>query len=173
MPMPCRPHPLPCPGLWFEARGQPPTAGSGGRSLGEAAGSPVTAKWGVAGRVWWGGIWGGAKGISGRPEGQPDRSQLSPATYLGSQAVSWVAVQVNFLRKEEVLAAERMESVSGSMWCVAEEESPPPRQRSPLPSAVQSLQGCYQGRSEMGELEGLGPGVPAGLAVSLLLPPKV
>lgn len=41
-----------------------------------------------------------------------------------------------------------------------------------LPRAAQSQWGCYRGRREMGELKGLGLGVPAGLGVSCLPPPR-
>lgn len=55
---------------------------------------------------------------------RPDSVQLSSATYLGSQALSWEAAQVSFLRNEDFLAAERTKSVSESMWCVAGVERP-------------------------------------------------
>lgn len=87
------------------------------------------AEWGGGeswpGVVWWGGIRGWGQGHLWRPQGRPDHVQLSSATYLGSQAIRWVAVQVSFLSNEDVLAAERMESVSGSVWWVAEVDSPP------------------------------------------------
>lgn len=156
--MPCCLHPLPRPGLRFEATGQPPTAGSAGRSLRAAAGSPVMAEWGGGeswpGVVWWGGIRGRGQGHLWRPQGWPDHVQLSSATYLGSQAIRWVAVQVSFLSNEDVLAAERMESVSGSVWWVAEVDSTPPPREEPaggsssepgsLPRAAQTV-GLLQG----------------------------
>ncbi|XP_047568175.1 uncharacterized protein LOC125089780 [Lutra lutra] len=60
------------------------------------------------------------------PERWPDPVPVSLATYLGSQPISRVAVQVRFLRNESFLAAERMESTSGPKWCVAEVACPLP-----------------------------------------------
>lgn len=115
--------------------------------------------------------WGGISGLG--PERRPGPVPVSLATYLGSQSVSRVAVQVRFLRNEGFSAAERMESMSGPKRCVAEMACPlPTRGASPPPGALQSQWGCHRGHREMGELQRLVPGAPAGLGVGRPFPPR-